>query len=263
MIQPLHEIRQATFIASPQTITFTFPAVPQGLRWTGTIAISSQFGGDPQLIEWIVYRNNVPILSGFEFPVFELQAVGLETIKLQGTYNGTAATIPEFQFTATWEGYSGTLAEIPLITPSVSNSTRGRVHVYNTLGPDGVLAVQEQPLGDVDASAELTSPNTSLNIMPVATVGYQIWELSLQITAASLAAETGAKWLTGTITRTDTGAVLLQGQVSTVPGSADSCPLRLSLHGLALPAGATLKVLAGAYTGANANVCASAVYTGS
>lgn len=260
----LHLVETGTFKAGVQTCTIGFPPVPQGQTWTGSIAISVPFGDDLQGIIWTLFRDGTPFLSWEEFGVAtDVQAISHEQLVLVGTFIGTPAEVPLFIVTATWTGAADDSRKVPFLWPSVTGAARGLVQVYNSNGPDAPLAVVPASMGDAEASQELTSAGTSINLMAAPPSGhtYSIWELGLQITAASISTETGAKWLTGTIQTTAPSKALLQGQVSTVPGSADSCWQQISLHGLTLAAGQTLQLVAGAYTGANANVIGHAIYT--
>lgn len=264
MIQPLKQEDTATFTVSPQEITFTFPPVPQGLVWTGNIAFSVRQGTGPDLqgIVWTAYRNGFPVLTWQEFGVAcDLQAVGAEVITVVGVYMGSAATVPLFEIKASWTGWSCDTIESEPRAPWVAGSNRGLVQVYNSNGPNAPLAVVLAPQGTVrQRSVNAASSSVLLLGTPVAGHPYRLWELTLQITGASLAAEIGAKWLTATVSEDTTAKVILEGQVSTVPGTADSCTLYIPLHGYTMPDGAALLLATGAFTGANANATGTVVY---
>lgn len=264
MIQPYVYEDVATFVASTKRITFTFPPVPQGLTWTGNIAFSVALGSGPDLqgIVWTAYRNGTPVLTWQEFGVAcDVQAVSHETVTVVGTYMGSSATLPAFEIHATWTGASDYAYDVLPAAPWVSGSNRGLVQVYNSNGPDAPLAVVQTPQG-TDHAAAVNAASSSTLILGTPTSGhpYRLWELVMQITAGSASTDASLDWLTATIKEDTTSKVLLQGQVTTVPGSTDSCTLHLPMHGYTMADGAALQMTTSSYIGANANVTASVIY---
>lgn len=263
-VQRLELHQTATFRASPQEITFTFPAVPTGLTWTGSVGFSLAVGTGPLLqgIVWTAYRNGLPILSWEEFGVAsEIQAVGGEVISIVGVYYGSSGTVPQFEIRCSWTGYSDDSYNADPAQPWVSGSTPSLVQVYNSNGADAPLSVVQAPQGTEHSTAVASAGGSSLLLgTPVSGHPYRLWDLALQVTAASISTETGAKWLTATVKEDTTGKVLLQTQVSTVPGSADSNSQYMPMRGYTMTDGAALQVTLSSFTGANANATASVVY---
>lgn len=264
-IQRLELHQTATFRASPQEIMFTFPPVPTGNVWTGSIGFSLAVGTGPDLqgIVWTCYRNGLPVLSWQEFGVAsDIQAVGGEVISVVGVYIGSAATVPQFAIQCSWTGYNNDdpSSEGPA-QPWVSGSSPSLVQVFNSNGADAPLSVISAPQGTEHSTAVASAGGSALLLgTPVSGHPYRLWELALQVTAASISTETGAKWLTATLKEDTTSKVLLQTQVSTVPGSADSNTQYIPMRGYTMTDGAALQLTLSSFTGANANATASVVY---
>lgn len=267
MIQPLHLQLLEQFDDATQTVVFEFPPVPQGLIWTGSISVSFPQGHDPQGIVWTLYRSGTPFLSGCEWPVFrDVQGVGQDRMKLVGVYIG-AQGAPSYQITASWDGFSaagwtdGGIGVSPA-SPSVDNSTRGFVQVYNTLGVGSQLEVMCDPLSyNVEQDyATLDGPSQTANIITVTASQYlQIWELEIQVSAAQLAAVAGVQSATATLSSTD-GNVVELCTVKTLPGTTAHARAHMSLHGFNIARGKTMKIATSAYAGSSLDVIATVVY---
>lgn len=266
MIQPLHQQLLGTFDPSG-SITFNFPPVPQGLIWTGSISISFPKGHDPQGIVWTLFRNGTPFLSGNEWPVFrDVQAVGQEQLQLVGAYIGAQAP-PTYQITTSWDGFSaagwtdgGGLAPA---SPTVDNSTRGFVQVYNTLGVGSALEVMADPISYnvLTDYATLTGPSQTALIIPTPAANQylQIWELEVLVVASQLAAAAGAQTTTATLSST-AGQTLEVCKAVTLPGTTAHARSRLNMHGLNISAGNTIQIASSGYSGSTLSVVAHAVY---
>lgn len=257
----------ATFEASPQRITFTFPPVPQGLVWTGSIAFSVAVGSGPDLqgIVWTAYRNGFPFLTWQEFGVAcDVQAISQEQITVVGIYMGAASTLPLFQIKATWSGYSDDMATAEIATPWVAGSNRGLVQVYNEGGANHPLIVspEPQPADVLRGRAFLGGPSSSGDLMTnTGTQTFKIWEIGLAASVGQLSTTAGAKFVTITVQSKAGGTGLVQTQLSSVPGSADSTYCELPMHGFTLAAGDTLQLTTGAYGGDNLAAVGTAVYS--
>lgn len=259
MIQPLHQQLMATFeTTGPDMgkVVFTFPPVPQGSIWTGAITVSSPQGSDPQGLVWTLFRNGTPFLSGHEWPCFgDVQAVGREVMQLIGVYIG-ANSVPTYAMTASWTGYSADAGEAASLSPIISGSTRGLVQVYNTQGPGGALEVIDYPLpssvltdftplsGVVGDSGPVLGTITAANF-------YELWELTVQISAAQLAAVAGVQTITVDVAESGGGDALFHADVFTTPGAAITETIRQRFYGLNMAAGAHLTATLAA-TGASA-----------
>ncbi|MFC8719754.1 hypothetical protein [Kitasatospora sp. NPDC057198] len=267
-IQPLHQQLLSQFDADTQTVEFLFPPVPQGLIWTGSISVSFPQGHDPQGISWTLYRSGTPFLSAFEWPVFrDVQAVGQEQLRLVGVYLG-AQDPPSYQITASWDGFSAAGwtdgGGVSPASPTVDNSTRGFVQVYNTLGVGSQLEVMADPLSYnvlQDYYELLTPAGGTGNIIPAvpATKYLQIWEIELQVSAAQLAAVAGVQSVTAHVQSSD-GNIIELCTVKTVPGTTAHQRVHMAMHGFNIGAGKTMQVVAGAYGGSDVRVCATVVY---
>lgn len=266
MIQGFTQEKVATFDASTKSITFTFDPVPVSLVWTGNIAFSVALGLGPDLqgIVWTAFRNNFPFVTWQEFGIAcDVQAVGAEKIKVVGVYMGSAATLPLFEIRATWTGYSADATESVPAAPWVAGSNRGLVQVYNSGGPDAPLQVVDVPLpANVQRGRRFLAAAASSGDVMAAVPGttFRVWEIGLAVSAGQLAATAGALFCTCTVQIKGTATALVQHQISTVPGTADSTYVHLPMHGFQLPAGDTLQATTGAYGGDNLACVATAVF---
>lgn len=266
MIQRLAVEDVAAFGTNPQEISFSFDPVPVGLCWTGNIAFSVALGSGPDLqgIVWTAFRNGTPIITWQEFGVAcDVQAIGGEQITVTGVYMGNPSTLPKFEIKATWTGFSDDAPGEPR-APWVAGSNRGLVQVYNTLGPNEPLAVSLEPQpasvqrGRVFVGVASGSGDVMTNS---GTETFKIWEVGLAGSCGQLSATAGAQFCTITIRIKGSAEPILQTQLSSVPGSADSTYLELPLHGFELPAGDTLELVTGTYGGDNLAAVGHAVFS--
>lgn len=111
MQQPLRSPAQATTDARGNC-TFTFPPVPQGQVWTGTVQILnapnySSFVATVAEIGWGTWQGSQPFGP--------IQAEGRLTVKVVGT-----TLLPNTAYTAMFQGIASTPEDAPLATPSVN-----------------------------------------------------------------------------------------------------------------------------------------------
>lgn len=279
-LQRLYQQVQGAFKASPQTITLQFPAVPQGLVWTGSISLSVPYGEDLQGIIWTLLRNGQPFLTWSDFGVAgEVQAISQEVLTVVGTYLGPAASVPKFVITATWTGYSVEADQAPVMYPRVYGATRGQVQVY---GPAGI----GQPLSTTGTSQVYTSttggPGSSLDVtgvpapgalqyaeasasasgqhtwLPAQTYPQYLWEIVVTIGMAYSGSTAGVYTLLVNVNHD--GGVLASYQPACVQASVANIAHSINCHGLVLPAGYALTFYTGSFAGTY-NVSCSVIYS--
>jgi hypothetical protein len=154
-LQSLYQVAQGTADANG-AVTLSFPCVPQGLTWTGSItaAVNPQMGNvvgtsSPAPLfgaTWTITVNNVPFMSyqGLEV-VNDFQATSRQTVVINGF--GLA---PGVAVILTWVGYSGYVYEVESLGPSVSGipGDFGRVFssggdIENPVHPSNVTLISK------------------------------------------------------------------------------------------------------------------------
>ncbi len=130
-IQRLYQTAQATSDGYGN-VTLTFPSVPQGLMWTGTITASATNppplpGSPPSVVAatpalrlvgatWTIFLNESPYLSYQGLQVVEdFQASDRQTVVIKG-----AGITPNTPVIATWSGFSDATQNVIPLGPTVS-----------------------------------------------------------------------------------------------------------------------------------------------
>ncbi len=246
-------------------VVLTFPPVPTGLVWTGSVMLYTPPDSIQALMgsEWSMTRNGNAVLSFQTMAVVaDLQLVGGEVLQLIGSYIN-----PNVQITATWMGRSEAAGTAAAVAPVVYGSPSPVSQVWNdTTQPIGspVLVTDGRlpnPAVMQSAWQAVSAVSTTLSIMAAPVSAYQIWEIGLTMTGSQLAAVAGEQFVTASVQTTDaTPKVLMKVGVMTVPGTTDAVSLTLPFHGLTLNAGKTLQLVTGAYGGTALSAQVSVVY---
>jgi|GEM_PF-5442564 len=229
-VQPFQYQQQQTWVpfigvippGAFQTITFTFPPVPQGTTMTGTIMLAlDPPNEDPRGTQYTVYRNGFPVATVEELgSVLGIQAVGQETISVVGVYywrnDPDPDSQPDYTVTCTWVGYSQDSGSAPVVLPQPVSNGRGLVEVYNP--PSAPLYVQEIPWPYYQfITADITGGGPVV-VLPAPVGNLRIQQVILQGSAAQLSTVSGAKSVTVSL-QYSSGTFLTQLTLSTIPGS--------------------------------------------
>lgn len=176
-------------------VTLSFPAVPQGLCWSGTISLYSPPtvtpGLNPVLDQgplqgsfWWLARNQAPVLQWSGPAVAaDIQALGQETITLQGYGMTSGRTVQ-----AVWNGWSDDQPAVaPILTPQVYGVTAPYMQVYtSTPGAPldvAVTTASGRSLGVASARLAAAS-STAVLLAANSNAAYQLQAVQLSVSIA-------------------------------------------------------------------------------
>lgn len=258
-------------VSSTGAITFTFPPVPQGSVWTGSITVyappslSGPSSGDPggglYQAEWSLTRNSTPLLSYTgEAIVYDVQAVAQEVLKLAGLGLRPLATV-----TAVWTGYSIEAESAPLLYPRLYGGQNAYTQVYSSGDPGDPLDVTHvpDPAKIQVATALLTTSaaaQSTILIQDQTGATYRLWSLAISAAAANNAAASVTGIVLASFIATTGGTVILETEPIVLASDSQVSSTSLDMYGFTLPSGFGLTLQTGAFAGSAARVNATAVY---
>jgi hypothetical protein len=196
--------------SSTGTVTLTFPAVPQGLAWTGTIAFVVGTPITPNApvrafqAVWTVYVNQRPIIVSQGLQVISnVQVDTLETLTIQGV-----GLVPLTTVLATFTGYSvNTGSRVPQM-PIVSGNP-GASYLLASYTEQAVSGTFGASSSSVE-TAILFGPAVS---SPVVTVqpGQQCYLVgyTISITLSTTSSATGVDALTASLILSENGTTTI------------------------------------------------------
>lgn len=245
-------------------ITFRFPPVPQGLIWTGCLAL---YANNPASVfntkfidgvRWSLTRNSTPVIAYTgEAVVYDVQAVGQEVLTLTG-HNVPIGT----SVTATWFGFSDDAGDAPAVYPRLYVTPPPYVEVYTSTpgAPLDVVQVPDPSTLQVAYGFNGT-PGTTIDIIPAGqAVGYKIWSATLNATGTNQATAAGSFPLLVKLQKS-TGDAVMVLEPMTVQASTQTATASQNLYGFETGVGTGLQLNVGTYGGtaarANATVLVS------
>lgn len=281
--QPLYQQVQAGFQAGTKlarplsACTITFPPVPQGLVWSGSIALSVPSTQDLAGVQWTMLRNGQPLLTWTDFGTpTDIQAVGQEVISIVGNYMGDdPANIDQFTVTATWTGQSDDAGTAPILFPHAEGVSRGLIQVTTPSGGpftvQGAFNGSPLPVTSVawpdpstvqTARLFVSTAGTTTTVLPALTdVTYQLWALQLQVSVANSGTTAGTFGTIATYQLTDGVTNLWAMEPICVQASALADSGTVPMFGYQLPTGVGLNLLQSTFSGSSFRTNGLVVYT--
>lgn len=245
-------------------LVFTFPAVPQGLVWSGALcAYASQPASVFNTkfldgIRWALTKNNTPVIAySGEAVAYDVQAVAQEVLTLTG--HGVPLGT---QVTVTWFGQSDDAADAPILTPRLYQTMPPYIQAYTSTPGAPLDVVQYPDPGDVQIAYALNGlPSTVVDLIPNGqSVGYRIW--SATINASCTVSTTATASIPFLATLESGGTTLLGAEPMAIQSTATTVTVTLDCKGYQTAIGQGVQLRTGTFTGgtsvrANASVVVS------
>lgn len=224
-------------------VTLTFPSVPQGSVWTGTIQASSDQDEGQVLAaaNWTLLRNGQAYLSWTGYgQAVNVQGTGQDVFVLEG--NNIGPIDQGILVTAQWLGRSDDAATAPLLWPYVTASPS--IVAVTPFDPTAGLLVQDNgwPVPVIPVSKFQVPKNTTLFVVGVSVGDHlRLWHANISCYCGGAA---GGE-LVCQLQDSTNGASLNYLQVGTfsVAGNTNSQGLSMDLGGVHIPTGASLNVV--------------------
>lgn len=254
----LYQQVQGTSTASGR-VTLTFPAVPQGLVWTGSVSLyvtpTYTSGLNPTISTgplqgtmWFLSKNLAPLLQMSGPAVAEdVQLLGQEVLTVNGINLPSGLAV-----TAILTGRSDDDASTaPIVAPSVSGSLAPYMQVYTDNTPGTALQVNIAP-----DNTRVVSPNiifgsaagTSTVVPSSGSSAVQLLSVSLNLAYGTTATTGSPGPLVAKLQLNDGAGTLTQLQaleVLVMPSGSDSVALTQDLAQMTLNPGTSVELVIG------------------
>ena len=261
MIQPLWQQVTSSADATGR-VTLSFPPVPQGLVWWGSIRLYSPLpagshAGTLQPGIWNLTRSGNPVLSfAGDAGVSDIMAVSQEVLTISGQNLKTGTPVY-----AVWNGWSGDPTEAPLLYPKTFGQQINAVQVYTdpVAGAGSALSVAPTPTpANLQFVKVFASAAGTVTMIPASVSGYSLWTVSLNVSASnSGTAAIDAPLLVSVLNGSSN---LLTLEPIAVQASAVSVSQSIECYGLHLPPSTALTLSVGSYSGTALRVNATAIF---
>lgn len=275
-------------------LTWTFPSVPQGLAWTGSISvtptsndvaatvavpnptITANLFPTLQAADWVLLRNGVPLLywQGLN-TIYNVRATSQDVIQVVAMFPRTSGAPPVTQpLQARWIGQSCPTEESPFAWPYVAGPSNGPSQIFtqpsgpandSLVGNANYVTTLSFPI----PGSQLTGPfQTTLKpptassavLIPATSTPFYLYQVMLAVSIAQLSTVAGEQdWLVQ-IKTTAGGQLLHSLNPGTVPGTVAGLTATIDFKGLIVSAGDGLTVSWGAYGGTMGSINAIAEY---
>lgn len=245
--QELYVVAQAV-ADSVGDIVLTFPSVPQGLTWTGSItAAVNQTSNVVATVSpaplfgatWTITINSVPFMSfqGLEV-VEDFQATGRQSVVVNGF-----GLVPNTSVIMTWTGFSDDTYNVERVGTSVSGMAGDWSRIFS--GGGSYFAGITPPLVQLQ-SKSLSAPSSAVTVIDVSTLSgnankvLYLLSYTLGSSLAQLAATAGTHGMTTSlqIFNIGLGSTVLDQVIPLVsPGGEECCTVSQSFLSTPLPLG--------------------------
>lgn len=236
-----------------RTVSLTFPPVPQGSAWTGTIqAVSNDDVAQPlAATAWILTKNGQPYLSwtGYGMAV-DVQGTGQDTFTLFGQ-NVAIGVGGQILVTGQWIGRSDPQDQAPYVWPRVFG-TPSVVAVVN-FDPDGILVQDNGPAPGTlrCASVFQAAKNTTTTLIGGGLTDIRLWRANISLyTEGATAGELVARIQSSQVNTPD----YLTCACVNAAGAQGVNDAALDLGGINIPAGSDVRLVT---SNSNANIATS------
>ena len=267
MTSRLYQLAQGT-ISSTFTTTLTFPPVPQGLVWTGSVFVVTAVDAlNSALVtaRWVLEKSGQVVSAwGGSGILYDVQAYGQDRMSISGIVLNPGISVGT-QLLAYWVGRSDDQGTEPVVSPRVYGSpSETAIHgvVDIEAASPTALPVQDNGLYPTALAASVLGAGAgSTTALVAATPGttLRLWEVGVSAYCGGAASGQFQCHVQDT-----TGAVdYCTAMAFNAAGGEGTSSLHMPWHGLTLPAGAGIRLVCSAsaatITGASANVLYSIV----